>query len=212
MKTLKESLLDIDSVQSGIDPVKIIDDWCKKNIKGIYKIDPKTLDIDSNGDIEITNKKLIEFPGYIHFGTVRGRFSCYNCPILTSLEGSPKEVGGDFICSYCDNLTSLKGAPKNVGVIFDCSGCKNLTSLEGAPKKVVGYFSCTYCDNLTTLNGAPKVVIASFYCYNCKNLTSLKGAPKEVGLDFYCYNCRRQFTKDDVKKVCNVGSNIVIKA
>ena len=58
MKTLSESLLDIDSVQSGIDPIKIIGDWCKQYIKGTYKIDPKTLDINSRSNIEIVNKDI----------------------------------------------------------------------------------------------------------------------------------------------------------
>ena len=74
MKTLKESLLDIDSVRSGLEPISLINEWCKKNIKGSYKIDPKTLDIDSNGSIEIVNKDITEFPSYIHFGKVKGDF------------------------------------------------------------------------------------------------------------------------------------------
>ena len=70
MKTLKESILDIDSVQSGIEPISLINEWCKENIWGTYKIDPKTLDINSNGSIRIINKQLTEIPGYIHFGRV----------------------------------------------------------------------------------------------------------------------------------------------
>ena len=133
MKTLKESLLDIDSVQSNLDPIKIIDDWCKKNIKGRYKIDPKTLDINSNGDIEIINKTITEIPDYIHFGTIGGHFNCAFCSSLTSLEGSPKEVGKDFNCAFCSSLTTLKGAPKEVGKDFDCAFCSSLTTLKGAP-------------------------------------------------------------------------------
>ena len=136
MKTLKESLLDIDSVQSGLDPIKIIDDWCKENIKGNYKIDPKTLDINSNSDIEIINNNITEIPSFIHFGTIGGNFRYSFCKMLTSLKGAPKEVGENFCCDYCKNLTSLKGAPKKVGGIFSCYGCDNLTSLEGAPKEV----------------------------------------------------------------------------
>ena len=180
MKTHRESLLDIDSVQSSLDPIKIIDEWCKENVRGTYEIDPKTLDINSNSDIEIINKDITEIPGYIHFGTIRGNFNCSNCN-LTSLEGAPKEVGGDFGCAYCNSLISLKGSPKEVG----------------------GGFGCSYCDNLTSLKGAPKEVGGPFYCSWCRNLTSLKGAPEKVGESFSCYNCGKKFTKDDVKKVCN---------
>ena len=211
MKTLKESLLDIDSVQSGIEPISLINEWCKENIKGTYKIDPKTLDINSNGDIEITNKNITEFPDYIHFGTVGGNFYCSGCKNLTSLKGSPKKVGGDFNCYDCNNLTSLEGAPEKVSGMFICSYCDNLTSLEGAPEKVGGNFGCNDCKKLTSLEGAPEEVGGYFNCNYCSNLTSLKGAPKKVGGSFGCYCCGQQFTKDDVKKVCNVGSNIVTK-
>ena len=155
MKTLKESLLDIDSVQSGLEPIALIDEWCKENIKGLYKINSKTLDINSNGNIEIVNKDITEFPDYIHFGTVRGRFSCYNCPNLTSLKGSPEKVGGYFNCDYCNNLTSLEGAPKEVSGNFSCAFCNSLQSLEGSPEKVDGDFMCSYCEKLTSLKGAP---------------------------------------------------------
>ena len=189
MKTLRESILDIDSVQSSIEPISLINDWCKKNIKGRYKIDPKTLDIDSNGSIEIVNKNITEFPTYIHFGKVRGDFNCNCCEKLISLQGAPKKVGGYFCCTSCYSLTALEGAPKKVGRTFNCAFGNSLQSLEGAPEKVDGDFICSYC----------------------KKLTSLEGAPKEVNMDFYCWDCGKQFTADDIKKVCNVGGNIVIK-
>ena len=210
MKTLRESLLDIDSVQSGLEPIKIIDGWCKENIKGTYKIDPKTLDINSNGNIEITNKELIEFPDYIHFGTVGGYFKCRGCNNLTSLKGAPKKVHRDFSCAYCNSLTSLEGAPKEVGGYFYCHYCNNLTSLEGAPKEVGGDFNCACCDSLQSLEGAPKKVHRDFSCACCDSLQSLEGAPKEVGGYFYCGFCKKQFTKDEVKKVCKVKGDIIV--
>ena len=164
MKTLKESLLDIDSVQSGIDPINIIKEWCEENINGSYKIDPKTLDINSNGNIEITNKELIEFPDYIHFGRVDGDFICWSCEKLISLKGAPKKVGKGFDCSWCHDLISLEGAPKEIGKYFDCTYCENLTSLEGTPKEIGENFCCDYCKNLTSLKGAPKKVEKKFSC------------------------------------------------
>ena len=209
MKTLKESLLDIDSVQSGIDPISLINEWCKENIKGSYKIDSKTLDINSNGDIKITNKELIEFPGYIHFGRVSGDFSCAGCEKLTSLKGSPKKVGEDFSCYYCNSLTSLEGASEKVDGSFMCGRCKNLTSLKGAPKEVGEHFYCFCCENLTSLEGSPEKIGGHFNCCRCNNLTSLEGAPKKVGEIFYCRNCGKQFTEDDIKKVCK-SKNIIL--
>jgi hypothetical protein len=60
---------------------------------------------------------------------------------------------------------------------------------------------------LTSLEGAPKEVGGNFYCPN-NQLTSLEGAPKEVGGSFWCYNNRKQFTIEDVRKVCKVKGNI----
>lgn len=127
MKTLYESLCEslcenfFDNV--GGSAFKLIDSWCRNNIKGKYEIDKKTLTINSSSDIKIIDKSSTEFPSYIHFGTVKGDFYCSNCYLLKSLKGVPKEVGGDFYCNYCDSLTSLEGAPEKVGRDFYCNDC-----------------------------------------------------------------------------------------
>ena len=69
-------------------------------------------------------------------------------------------------------------------------------------------FSC-YNDQLTSLEGSPKEVRGSFSCSDNK-LTSLEGSPKEVGGDFYCHNNPGKFTKEDVRKVCNVNGVIYV--
>ncbi len=81
-----------------------------------------------------------------------GDFDCsYNK--LTSIEGSPKEVGGGFYCDH-NSLTSLEGCPKEVGGDFYCND-NSLTSLEGSPKEVGGHFDC-HDNKLTPLEGCPK--------------------------------------------------------
>ena len=135
MRTLYESLLDIDDVESSIGLIAMIDNWCKDNIEGKYVVDKKTLTINSSSSIIITNNKLVEFPSCIHFGIVRGAFYCEDCVLLTSLKGAPKEVREGFYCDGCVLLTSLKGAPKKVGGEFYCNNCTSLKTLEGAPKK-----------------------------------------------------------------------------
>ena len=97
---------------------------CVRNSDGTYS---------SDGDVDLT-----KLP--VKFKYVKGSFYCYNNQ-LTSLEGSPQEVGDSFYCSH-NQLTSLEGAPQEVGGDFDCSNNK-LTSLEGAPQKVGGYFVCS---------------------------------------------------------------------
>lgn len=69
-------------------------------------IDEKTLKINSPNSVSISNKKLVEFPSYIQFGTVYD-FTCSNCTSLTSLKGAPKEVGQRFYCNNCTSLKSL---------------------------------------------------------------------------------------------------------
>ena len=63
--------------------------------------------------------------------------------------------------------------------------------------------------NLTKLPMKFGKISGDFYCDN-NNLTSLEGSPKEVGIDFWCYNNKVQFTKKDVRAVCNVKGNIVL--
>ena len=87
---------------------------------------------------------------------------------------------------------------------------QNLTKLPVNFSKLKGInnFYC-YNNQLTSLEGAPKEVGRDFYCsYN--QLTSLEGAPKEVGRDFDCSNNKVKFTRNDVKKVCNVKGKIFV--
>jgi hypothetical protein len=100
---------------------------------------------------------------------------------------------------------------KNPDGSYDVKGDVNLSDqhLKKLPykfNKVSGGFYC-YDNQLTSLEGAPKEVGGSFSCSN-NQLTSLEGAPKEVGGNFYCYNNKKQFTIEDVKKVCKVRRNI----
>ena len=197
MKTLKESLLaDVDDVLKSGD--KIIKDsikqWLKENLskgisgckiskkpndKGLYEVSAKNNVIFKNKITSLTNDSFI-------WTEVGGNFNCSYLTSLKSLEGAPKIVAGDFSCYYCESLKTLEGAPEKVGGRFSCVGCKSLKTLEGAPEKVGG----------------------GFYCYNCTSLKTLKGAPKTVGGDFYCSNCGKQFTKDEVKSLCDVKVEI----
>ena len=73
-------------------------------------------------------------------------------------------------------------------------------------KEVKGNFNCSH-NELTSLEGSPEIVGVDFDCaYN--DLTSLEGSPKIVKGDFYCNNNKVKFTRDDVRKVCNVKGYI----
>ena len=73
---------------------------------------------------------------------------------------------------------------------------------------VDGWFSCAF-NKLTNLEGCPNYVDNEFTCYY-NNLISLKGCPTYVGGNFYCYCNEIKFTKDEVKKLCNVKGEIYI--
>ena len=42
-ESLYESLLDINDVEASAEPIAMIDNWCKDNVKGQYVIDKKHL-------------------------------------------------------------------------------------------------------------------------------------------------------------------------
>jgi len=74
--------------------------------------------------------------------------------------------------------------------------------------RVGGYFSCSN-NQLVSLEGCPVSVGGDFYCsYN--QLVSLEGCPSSVGGGFYCSNNKKQFSKEEVKKVCKVKYDIYI--
>lgn len=131
MKTLYESILS--STRSGKASITSwLDEYDIKN----YTLNARG-EIDVDGDVDLSSKGLTEFPSFIQFGTVKGNFLC-DLNRLTTLKGSPIEVGKVFDCSF-NRLVSLEGAPLRAKY-FDCSSNK-LTSLEGAPRKS-NFFNC----------------------------------------------------------------------
>jgi hypothetical protein len=123
------------------------------------------------GYVSLDDLFLKELPDFSNI-IIKGSFYCIGNQ-LTTLKGSPKEVGGNFYCSK-NRLTTLEGAPKKVGGDFNCYN-NRLTTLEGAPKKVGGDFDCTF-----------------------NRLTTLEGAPQEVGKNFNCFYNPVIFTQEDI--------------
>ena len=159
MKNLKEYIIEgIFDIEDNIDNIdesikEQIKQFLKDNFDGasLCKISDKPnndgkYEVSSKEIIKVKNKKITSLTnGLFIWTTVGGDFSCWECELLTSLEGAPKEVGGDFSCICCNSLTSLEGSPEKVGGNFSCNYCDSLTSLKGAPKEVGGYFSCQEC-------------------------------------------------------------------
>lgn len=87
-------------------------------VSGEIKINAD-MSVDILGDIRFPNLAsfLKELP--LKFNKVSGDFDCSALENLTSLKGSPVEVGGTFNCSYT-NIKSLKYAPEYAGrFVFD---------------------------------------------------------------------------------------------
>ena len=135
---------------------------------------------ESKTGTNLTNLGLKTLEGLNLPEKTENSFTCEDNE-LTTLKGSPKEVGFSFDCSN-NELESLEYGPSQVERIYFCYTNK-LTSLEGSPLKIET-FICDY-NNLKDLKGAPKIVTKSFSCGN-NPLTSLEGAPEEIGEDFNC--------------------------
>lgn len=149
---------------------------------GQWKFDSLTGLVDVGGDFNCSAKGLTDLKD-VKFGKISGGFYCQRNG-LTSLEGSPREVGENYWCSH-NRLSSLEGCPKKVGKDFYCMD-NGLTSLKGSPQKVGNDFGC-HENKLQDLEGGPQNVGGGFWCYD-NRLSSLKGSPKEVGGLFWCGN------------------------
>ena len=165
-------ILNDDDTYLGVEHDKrIVEGWIKNNyiIYGDLTISDDLV-VDCNGSVNVKNKSITSLTnGLFRWGNVDRDFYC-SCCNITTLEGSPEEVGGNFSCRQCDSLVNLKGSPESVGRDFYCRGCENLKSLEGAPEKVIGYFDCSNCNNLTSLEGVPEKIAGVFVCSYCPNL------------------------------------------
>lgn len=150
-----------------------INDWLEKMNITNYVI-KEDLTVNVSGNVYIFGKSLTHIP--IQFGIVRGDFDCSNNN-LTSLKGSPHEVGAELDCSY-NMLTNLEYGPTIVNGNLYCNNNK-LTSLEGAPKEVGKTFNCN-SNLLTTLKYGPKEVGKDYFCTHNPSLQNLKGIPKEI--------------------------------
>ena len=200
MILLKDLLLEMSSLNLLIP--RRVEGRPEKHIQAIIKQYIKNKNV---GDFDISGLGLTTLPASLKNLKIGGNFDCSR-NLLKSLVGAPVSVGGSFFCSF-NKLTSLVGAPTSVGGSFACSFNK-LTSLVGAPTSVGKSF---YCNNnkLTSLVGAPTSVGKRFYCNN-NDLTSLVGAPTSVGGSFYCYENSVEFTKKQVRSVCDVKGTIYV--
>ena len=89
-----------------------INDICEKYKIINYSINPDG-SIDVNGDVHLQFNTFSQLP--LKFNKVSGYFDCSSCFVLSTLEGSPKYVGGSFHCSWI-RIESLEHSPLYVGL------------------------------------------------------------------------------------------------
>ena len=184
------------SLNIGITP-KIIA-WLNLYYIKDYMINDD-LTIDVYGDVILTNNDIIEFPEYIKFNNITGRFLCDYC-LLKNLKGCPTSVGGSFYCDH-NHLINLAGCPEKIGGTFVCT-FNHLTDLVNGPKLVQGSYLCSY-NNLISLNGCVTKLRASFDCSD-NRLRKLGGCPKTVRHFFKCNNNKTKFKIDYILDLCKV--------
>ena len=113
--------------------------------------------IDVDGSVDLANYNLDRIP--FCFGVVSGDFYLYRNK-LTSLKGSPKEVGGSFDCSS-NKLKNLIGGPQEVGAYYWCI-VNELESLEGCAGDIGGNLVCRH--NLLEMLDCSSVITGDIRC------------------------------------------------
>lgn len=241
MKTLYESIFDVDTDTIDTDIMTSIEDFLKINYRGKFIIS-KYPDKDGKYKVSSTTNvygrwDLADQPyltnGRFKFTTIKGHFAATNCdellsleggpmivngnfcidsnPLLKTLKGAPKIAKGDFSCNACTSLISLEGAPEKIGGYFDCSQCDNLISLKGSPEKIGGSFLCAETE-IINLEGSPKEIPGDFDCSNCRELTTLKGGPIRVNKDFDCSNCYKLKSLEGIPKYIGGDLNANVRS
>lgn len=166
------------------------------------------LSVDVKGDVDISHKNLSkttpldEIP--VKFGKVTGSFNVSQNE-LTSLYGSPDEVGKNFYCGF-NKLTDLEYSPKLVKGSFMCHFNKKLKTLKGIGKVLEG-FNVNHSLALKSLEFIPQMITSLDVSFcgikdlvNCpqnllnldisnNKLDSLKGCPTKLFGDFTAINC-----------------------
>lgn len=137
-------------------------------LRNNLKYNKRTNSFDTEGNVRVYEKDLIDGHLPIQIGEVGGHFGFINCSHLTSLKNCPKKVGKNFSLYHCINLTSLAYGPEEVGYIYDASFTA-IKNLEGCAKYIGQSFYCDYCEELTTLNGLGQVQ-KKVFCEKCPNL------------------------------------------
>ena len=200
MKTLYESLLgDIDTtLDNGTDEIKLeIQNFLNNNYDGISGFCEISDDVNKDGLYEVK---------------IHSKFRNGEVKLMPSAKSF---TNGTFVITKADcdlliinnnYLTTLEDCPRTIKKTLCIALCPNLDSLKGCPEKV-GSFMCRKNNKLKSLEGCPKIITGTFLCIECDNIKSLDGFPKRAG-EVYFLCCGKNFTEDEIQKVCKVKDKI----
>ena len=115
--------------------------------------------------------------------------------------------------TWCEDMGIRNYTINSKGEI-DVDGFVNLDGryIKELPYKfgtISGYFSVNNC-NLISLKNCPDILYDFFDCNNNKDLDSLKYIPKKVCGNIHCSRCKREFTREEVRSLCEVDIRYLI--
>lgn len=117
------------------------------NCTGIFFVDEKNR-VCTNGSVTFENSfedEFTEFP--VQFGRINGSFEITGAKNLSSLKGSPVIVGHNYVIWDCPKITSLEGSPRKIGGQFMLN-CPNLESLMGGPIDIESWDIADWCPKI----------------------------------------------------------------
>jgi hypothetical protein len=91
-----------------------------------------------------------------------------------------------------------------------------LLSLRGCPQEIGGYFSCGQ-NLITSFIGGPKKILTSpqyinngygYAASRNKKLISIEGLPKTINGQLWMTDSGKNFTEEEIRKICNVKGQI----
>ena len=130
-----------------------------------------------------------------------------------SWNGVKKQSIKADIEAWCEEI-GIKNYTVNSKGEIDVDGDVNLDykDIKELPYKfgrVTGFFSVSNC-NLISLKNCPDILYDFFDCSDNYYLDSLKYIPKKVCGNIHCGDCKREFTKEEVRSLCEVDVRYLI--
>jgi len=127
-------------------------------ILSTLNIDPKHIDIDSDGRVDVDTTVKVEGKHYEKFPIRFGK------------------VNGDFKYTDSTSLTTLEGGPIYVGRHFEITGCKRVTSFKYMPERILGWVKANDC-GIETCDHFTQTFEGIICLDDNQNLHSLEGLP-----------------------------------